>query len=81
LKGSLMSRFNKENFGQIIKNMEKQELNNDDAVWVSIGILERMYDDDYGYIDQYFHSQYDSRNWSLLWDNLQNQLIKNNFDK
>lgn len=79
LIGESMSRFNKQNFGQIIKNIEKQELNNED-IWISIGILEKMYDDDVGYIDQYFHTQYNSRNWDQLWQKINGYLIKKNFD-
>ena len=75
-----MSKFDKQNFGKIIKEIEDMELTQDN-IWVPIGILEVMYDDDYGYIDRYFHSQYNSRNWSLLWDSLQDSLIKKNFDE
>ena len=42
-----MSKFHKTNFKKIISEIEKMELE-DQNIWVPIGILEYMYDDDYG---------------------------------
>ena len=49
-----MSRFDKENFIRIISLLNVQE-EKDEDIFISVGILEFMYDDDAGYIDEYFH--------------------------
>lgn len=49
-----MSQFSKDNFCRIIQEIENMEQTSQN-IWVPIGILERMYDDDIGYIDFYFH--------------------------
>ena len=73
-----MARFQKHEFKTIIENLEKAE-SQDENIWLAIGILEYMYDDDCGYIDAYFHSKFNSRNWALLWDKLQSQLIRKSY--
>ena len=42
----------------------------DQNIWIPIGILEIMYDDYYGLIDEYFHSKKDRRDQDRLYDNL-----------
>lgn len=73
-----MARFHKYQFETVIENLEKAECQGEN-IWLAVGILEYMYDDDWGYIDTYFHSKPNSRNRSLLWDKLQNQLIKKSY--
>lgn len=64
-----MSRFHKGQFFQVIQQIEEME-KNDENIWVAIGILEYMFDDDCGYIDQYFHTPFNERNDEQLWDEL-----------
>lgn len=64
-----MSRFSKSNFVRIIKEIEKME-RNDENIWVPVGILEYMYDDDLGLIDRYFLTPLESRNVNILWQNI-----------
>lgn len=69
-----MSRFTKSNFEKIIKELElvEEEQGN---IWLPIGILEIMYDDDYGYIDDYFHTHpRNLRDIDKLWINLQSHI-------
>ena len=42
-----MSKFSKGNFTIVIQEIEEMERNGEN-IWVPIGILEIMYDDDYG---------------------------------
>ena len=69
-KGSFMSRFCKKNFERIIAEIEKSERKGDNY-WLPIGILEIMYDDDCGYIDEYFEKQPQYRDSNELWYRLQ----------
>lgn len=64
-----MAKFNKKNFFLIIKELEKQEENNENF-WIGVGILEVMYKDDQGWIDYYFHNEPDLRNIEWLWNKL-----------
>lgn len=64
-----MSRFSKSNFIRIIREIEEMERNGEN-IWVPVGILEYMYDDNIGYIDQYFHTPLESRNVNILWQNI-----------
>lgn len=76
LKGSYyMSRFTKSNFLLIIKEIEKMESRNEN-IWVPIGILEYMYDDDIGLIDQYFSTPVEFRNAIILWNKILANLNK-----
>ena len=52
--------------------MEKEHQN----IWVPIGILEYMYDDDVGYINEYFLTEIFNRDKEKLW-----KKINKNFDK
>lgn len=63
-----MSRFNEENFYQIISAIETMDTPHDQGV--AIGILEVMYDDDIGYIDNYFQTSKFDRDKEKLWKNL-----------
>lgn len=47
-----MSKFNEENFCQVMSAIETMDTLHDQGI--AIGILEYMYDDDIGLIDQYF---------------------------
>ena len=47
MKGSLMSRFKYPQFEQVIRVIEQMEERNEN-IWVAVGILEVMYDDDCG---------------------------------
>ena len=75
-----MSRFRRPLFYQIIKNIEEEERKGGN-IWIAVGILEYMFDDDCGYIDQYFHTPFNERNdeqlWNKLCDHLQYIEIKN----
>lgn len=61
-----MSRFNEENFYQIISAIETMDTPHDQGV--AIGILEYMYDDDIGLIDQHFFEH--NKKITELWKNL-----------
>lgn len=65
-----MSSFNIYNFEEIVHEIEDVEEEQTQASWIAIGILEKMYDDDAGYIDEYFISQ------SRDIDNLINKIFK-----
>ena len=67
-----MAEFLKNNFRMVIKEIEDMEFKNEN-IWVPIGILEYMFEDDIGYIDQYFHSKKEERNIDLLYLNLINR--------
>lgn len=73
-----MSKFTQQNFYLIINEIQAMELAQEN-IWVPIGILEVMYDDDYGYIDQYFHSEIINRNKEDLWHKLQGHQINKKF--
>ena len=64
-----MAKFNKTNFKRIIYNIESMEMRHEN-IWVSIGILETMYDDDIGCIDKYFHTDKFNRDKEKLWEEL-----------
>ena len=64
-----MAKFNKKNFFLIIEELEKQEKNNENF-WLGVGILETMYEDNFGWIDYYFHSDPQDRNIEWLWNKL-----------
>ena len=63
-----MAKFSKNNFKLIIREIEDMEAA-DQNIWIPIGILEIMYDDYYGLIDEYFHSKKDQRKciWLFSW--------------
>lgn len=71
-----MSRFTKNNFNCVIREIENAETA-DENIWIAVGILEMMYDDDCGYIDQYFHSSKVKRDKEDLWAKLQGHIIYN----
>lgn len=58
-------RFNRNNFARIIREIEYME-DKGENIWVPIGILEYMYEDDHMEIDKYFHCPKDKRNLDLL---------------
>lgn len=64
-----MSKFSKNNFYMVIHEIEEMEKQNQN-IWVPIGILEIMYDDDKGWLDFWFHNEPDLRNIEWLWDKL-----------
>lgn len=66
-KGGLwLARFSKNNFKMIIREIEAMEAA-DQNIWVPIGILEYMFDDYIGYIDNYFHRDKSKRyNWIMV---------------
>ena len=70
-----MSRFKESQFKQIIQTLNDQEFEGEN-IWISVGILEYMYDDDCGYLDNYFHTELSQRigRTDELWNNLQNHL-------
>ena len=70
-----MAQFNKANFISVINEIENME-QNDENIWVPIGVLEYMYNDHIGYIDRYFLNK-DKRNVDELWDNLWNNIEHN----
>lgn len=72
-----MSRFTKQNFNRILREIEFAEAA-DENIWIAVGILEVMYDDDCGYIDEYFHSSNIKRDKNELWEKLQGHICRNN---
>ena len=64
-----MSKFSKNNFYMVIHEIEEME-KQDQNIWVPIGILEIMYDDNKGWLDFWFHNEPDLRNIEWLWDKL-----------
>jgi hypothetical protein len=64
-----VAKFSKSNFRLIINEIEDMEAA-DQNIWVPIGILEVMYDDYSGLIDNYFHGEKSKRSFDLLWLNL-----------
>ena len=54
---------------KLYRHIEKME-QKDENIWVPIGILEWMYQDDIGYIDEYFHTPIEKRDIECLMDNL-----------
>ena len=79
-----MSKFTKNNFCKIIQEIESMK-EQDENIWVPVGILEVMYDDDKGYIDSYFYSQTkkEYKHREALWELLHGNMFLNkiNFDK
>lgn len=51
-----MSKFSKKNFKLILQEIEKMQAA-DENINIPIGILECMYDDYQGYIDNYFYEE------------------------
>lgn len=49
-----MAKFSKNNFKLIVREIEKMQAANEN-IDIPIGILEVMYDDYWGYIDDFFH--------------------------
>ena len=49
-----------------IQDMEVEDQN----IWIPIGCLEVMYEDNFGWIDYFFHSDPQDRNIDWLWDQL-----------
>lgn len=66
-----MAQFDKNNFKNIISEIEQMETKKEN-IWVPIGILEYMYNDFKGYIDNYFSIE-SNRDVDQLWDNLWKQ--------
>lgn len=64
-----MSKFSKENFFRIIKEIEIMETAQENFA-VPLGILEIMYDDYSGYLDYYFHQTKNNRSIEWLWKKL-----------
>lgn len=65
-----MAQFDKNNFKHIVNEIEQMEAMGEN-IWVPVGILEYMYDDNIGLIDKYFHSS--RRNVDDLWNKLSPQ--------
>lgn len=71
-----MSRFSKSNFIKIIREIEEMERNKEN-IWVPIGLLEVMYEDDYGWIDKYFSTSLETRDSvDMLWYKIQMHLLE-----
>lgn len=60
-----MSKFNEKNFRQILAATEEYERQGS-TPWIVVAALEMMYDDDAGYIDEYFSTPYNQRNTDSL---------------
>ena len=87
MKGSLMSRFKYPQFEQIIRVIEQMEERNEN-IWVAVGILEVMYDDDCGWIDEYFNLIPENRSIQRLWykhwfhiEGIEGDDLNKNFDE
>ena len=65
-----MAKFSKNNFRMIIHEIEDMEAA-DQNIWVPIGILEYMFEDDIGHIDKYFNQDKNKRDMGRLYDLLQ----------
>ena len=70
-----MAKFSKNNFKMIIHEIEDMEAA-DQNIWVPIGILEYMFDDYTGCIDNYFHQAKEQRDVNQLWSFL-NTIVMN----
>ena len=71
-----MSRFSKGNFIAVIREIEAMERNGEN-IWVPIGILEVMYEDDYGWIDKHFSTSPETRDSvDVLWYKIQMHLLE-----
>ena len=64
-----MSKFSKNNFYMVIHEIEEMEKQNQN-IWVPIGILEIMYEDNKGWLDFWFHNEPNLRNIEWLWEKL-----------
>ena len=64
-----MARFSKNNFKLIMKEIKKMQAANEN-IDVPIGILEIMFDDYWGRIDYYFHSDNNEDEIDALYDSL-----------
>ena len=64
-----MAKFSKNNFHMIINEIQDMEAK-DQNIWVPAGCLEMMYEDDFGWIDYYFHSDPQDRSIEWLWNKL-----------
>lgn len=58
-------KFSRQNFARVIREIEYMESKGEN-IWVPIGILEYMYQDDDGEIDLYFHTRRKDRDLDLL---------------
>ena len=67
-----MRKFNSAQLYEIIRHIERMEMHDED-IWIPIGILEFMYDDDLGLLDKYFTTSKDKR----ILEDLVEQLIEN----
>ena len=82
-----MSRFKYPQFEQVIRVIEQMEERNEN-IWVAVGILEVMYDDDCGWIDEYFNLIPENRSiqrlWYKLWfhiEGIEGDDLNKNFDE
>lgn len=64
-----MAKFSKNNFRLIIEEIEDSESYGEN-IWIAVGILEIMYDDYAGILDQYFHLEKKDRDIDKLWDEI-----------
>ena len=64
-----MAKFSKNNFRLIIEEIEDSESYGEN-IWIAVGILEIMYDDYAGILDQYFHLEKKDRDIDKLWDKI-----------
>lgn len=64
-----MAKFSKNNFKLIMKEIKKMQAANEN-IDVPIGILEVMFDDYWGCIDYYFHSDNNEDEIDALYDSL-----------
>ena len=64
-----MAKFSKNNFRLIIEEIEDSESYGEN-IWIAVGILEIMYDDYVGILDQYFHLEKKDRDIDKLWDKI-----------
>ena len=60
-----MSKFKEKNFRQILAATEEYE-HQGNSPWIVVSVLEMMYDDDAGYIDEYFSLPYGLRDTDEL---------------
>ena len=69
-----MAKFSKKNFYMIMDKIQEMEAE-DQNIWIPIGILEILYEDNSGWIDYFFHSDPQDRNIEWLWNKLNSKKV------
>lgn len=62
-------KISRANFFYILNEIEVMEVN-EENIWLPIGLLELLVEDNIGFIDHYFHSPQKFRDREELWNNI-----------